>query len=728
MLDADQEASLRRKMADHGVEYDGPIVADGGRHRFHIKGDKSGAKNGFYQVFTDGVVSASFGDWKQHQPGEFPSWSSKSANEMTQEEKAAHRRHMEKAAKLREAERQKRENRASKKAREEWEAGRPAEVHPYLDQKKISGTGAKIDAAGRLIIPIKDVRGEIRSLQRISDDGCKRFLPDGAISKHFATIGSNKKGVAYVVEGFATGATIHAATGQPVIVAFNAGNLEPVIAEIRRKSPKREIAIVGDDDRFTEANPGRTKAEAAARKHNCKTIFPKFKTIEGKPTDFNDLAVREGIEEVRRQLKSTAPEQRKGFRLVPLANIEPKAPEYILDKLLERDNLAVVFGDPATAKSFVAVDMACCVGSETPFHGHPVLSGPVVYIAGEGQSGIARRFMAWGICHGIDYRVLPVFVSMVPASMCDEEGAMLVLDAIKNMDPKPVLIIFDTLARNFGPGDENSTPDMSRFIGNADRIRAICGAAVLIIHHSGHGDKTRARGAMALKAGVDAEYHLTRDDAGVITMKNLKMKDAPPPNPISFRIRSVELPLTREDGKPVTSAVLDDLAGVSEPVAFTLLALLRRYAAAGQFFSKLDMWKNPAGKGLREDLKANHRGLVFKVDVPQAIDLLIQRGQLRPEQTTVDRSSKTVFVPTNNDGSGTAENDGINKNSLDIYHNSNDITMESKNDGIQDSSSAKTKKNSDLTMEDASPLQGGERDSGVPSPQEGEGRKRGKIE
>lgn len=720
---SDLVEQFRRAMADAGIEHGSEIVADGKIHRFSTSG-KKGRKDGWYILYGDGIPAGAFGCWRS---GINETWCSRSRADLTPEEKNAYQRQMAEAERLREAERQKRKNRAGKKAQEEWEAGRPAETHPYLDKKRISGTGAKIDAEGRLIIPAKDVKGRIHSLQRISDDGGKRFLPDGAISGHFATIGTNKNGPVYVVEGFATAASVHAATGQPVVVAFNAGNLEPVIAEIRQKSPKREIIIAGDDDRFTEGNPGRAKAEAAARKHKCRAIFPKFKTLHDNPTDFNDLAVREGVEEVRRQIKSSEPEQRKGFRLVPLANIEPKPPEYIVDKYLERDNLVVVFGDPATAKSFVGVNMACCVGSETPFHGHPVLSGPVVYIAGEGQSGIARRFMAWGLRHGIDYRTLPVFVSMVPAAMCDEEGALLVLDAIKDMDPKPVLVIFDTLARNFGPGDENSTADMGRFIGNADRIRAICGAAVLIIHHSGHGDKTRARGAMALKAGVDAEYHLTRDDMGVITMKNLKMKDAPPPEPISFRIRSVELPLTRDDGKPVTSAVLDDLAGHSEPVTRALLDLLKHEAAAENYFSRVEIQKKPAGAKIREYLKAKIPTIKFSSDIPAALDILIQRNQLRPDQIVVGKTEKSVLIPVNNAGKETREDAGKNSDSRDICNNPDMITREKDNAGNQNFSREKSNENNAIARENACSLREGGTLLRVPPPQDTEGREEGDI-
>gem|GEM_PF-2683153 len=55
-----------------------------------------------------------------------------------------------------------------------------------------------------------------------------------------------------IAEGFATSATTHQATGYPVVIACNAGNLEPVAKAMRQKFPSLSIIIYADDATETE--------------------------------------------------------------------------------------------------------------------------------------------------------------------------------------------------------------------------------------------------------------------------------------------------------------------------------------------------------------------------------------------------------------------------------------------------------------------------------------------
>lgn len=249
------------------------------------------------------------------------------------------------------------------------------------------------------------------------------------------------------------------------------------------------------------------------------------------------------------------------FKLVRAGDVEAKPPQWLVRGLLERDALALVFGDPGCGKSFWALDLALCVSTGTSHHGNAVEQGPVVYIAGEGQNGIKRRLMAWTEARGISHEEVPLYLSLVPAAMTDTEEAEHMLNAIDELASDtgtPVLVVIDTLARNFGPADENSTKDMGLFIQAADKIRSRYQATVLLVHHSGHSDKTRARGAMALKGALDAEYRMDRDEEGTIRLEATKMKEAEHPEPIAFRLRSVDLPLADpETGEVCTSAFLD---------------------------------------------------------------------------------------------------------------------------------------------------------------------------
>lgn len=248
------------------------------------------------------------------------------------------------------------------------------------------------------------------------------------------------------------------------------------------------------------------------------------------------------------------------FKLVRAGTLEATAPQWIVRDLIERDALALVFGDPGCGKSFWALDLALCVATGTPHHGHNVEQGPVVYIAGEGHGGIKRRLMAWSMANGVDHDRAPLFLSRMPAALTDAEALVVVLEAIMetaaDVGP-PVFVVVDTVARNFGPADENSTADMGRFIQAADIIRAQYRSTVLLVHHSGHADKTRARGAIALKGALDAEYRMDKGEGGIIRLEATKMKEADLPEPMAFYLRGVDLLLADSDtGEVVSSAAL----------------------------------------------------------------------------------------------------------------------------------------------------------------------------
>jgi hypothetical protein len=258
---------------------------------------------------------------------------------------------------------------------------------------------------------------------------------------------------------------------------------------------------------------------------------------------------------------STSERSREGtrFRLERMGTLQARPVEWLVRGLVERDSIAMVFSDPGAGKSFLAIDLAACVATGTPFHGLTVSHGPAIYIAGEGANGLARRRMAWEIEHERSLADELLFVSRSPAALCSPISAnevCVAVDSVAEQHGPPALVVIDTVARNFGPGDENSTQHMNGFVSAIDLIRANHCATVLLVHHTGHADKSRPRGAMALHGALDASYRLDKDKTGVIRIEAVKMKDAPIPEPLAFRLHAVNLGLVDEEGQTVTSAVL----------------------------------------------------------------------------------------------------------------------------------------------------------------------------
>lgn len=87
-----------------------------------------------------------------------------------------------------------------------------------------------------------------------------------------------------------------------------------------------------------------------------------------------------------------------------LANL--RSVEFIVDGYFESDALSMIFGPPGSGKSFVALDVACCVATGTPWHGMKVKQGAVIAIVGEGLNGIGRRIKAWSIQNKVSEKLL----------------------------------------------------------------------------------------------------------------------------------------------------------------------------------------------------------------------------------------------------------------------------------------------------------------------------------
>ena len=158
-----------------------------------------------------------------------------------------------------------------------------------MRRKQIKSFGVRVDVSGALIVPVYDASGTLQSLQFIDADGKKQFLTGGKIGGGRFLIGDAPKpaGTICVCEGFATGATIHEATGYSVFVAFNCGNLEAVAISIRALYPQAKVTICADNDHQTPENPGLNAAKRAAAACNGSIAIPLSLTGV---TDFNDLA------------------------------------------------------------------------------------------------------------------------------------------------------------------------------------------------------------------------------------------------------------------------------------------------------------------------------------------------------------------------------------------------------------------------------------------------------
>lgn len=259
-------------------------------------GEGKGRSNdaGWCKLFEDGT-GGTYGDFST---GLSADWQAEQSKPLSPTEIAAFKRSIAEAREQADAERKRQQADAAQRAAVIWRDAQPAPAdHGYLARKGIQPHGLRIAEDGRLIVPMY-ADGTLQSVQRISEDGGKRFLTGGRVGGCYYPIGK-PDGVLCIAEGFATGACIHEATGYAVAVAFNAGNLEPVARALRAKYPDLRLIVCADDDHRTESNPGLSKATEAAQAVGGSVAVPVFGVDrqEG-ATDFNDLHLAQGLEAV----------------------------------------------------------------------------------------------------------------------------------------------------------------------------------------------------------------------------------------------------------------------------------------------------------------------------------------------------------------------------------------------------------------------------------------------
>jgi hypothetical protein len=216
----------------------------------------------------------------------------------------------------------------------------------------------------------------------------------------------------------------------------------------------------------------------------------------------------------------------------PASEMHEREVEYLIKHVLPLASIALLIGAPGSYKSFLAVMWSVYVAIGRAWDGHPTQQRTVVYFAGEGQSGLPRRFKAACRALGVDYDSLPLIFlreDQIPDLMSGatvKEMAQEIESLVAEKGWPPVgLVVVDTFSA-LARADENSAEEVSGFIRNLKYLRTRFGACVLTIHHPGHANQDRARGSSAWIGHLDSSFVLARV-AGTMTaeLKQTKNKE-----------------------------------------------------------------------------------------------------------------------------------------------------------------------------------------------------------
>lgn len=276
-------AEFRKEMDAMGFDPNAKVICDGKWHNVMVKSlKKSNAAGSYWLNMNGGTDGSPVGLLYNHHTGQTLPWKF-DGPVLTPEQRA----HVLAQARAREAlallETKKTQDIAAIHASEIWSAAIPPDDHDYIAKKGISGEGLRMvqgavllnydefksETGGSiirandwyLVVPMANAAGELRAVQAINGDGSVKSFMRGAQKKGtMLVLGANsfddlrnQPGLTELsyAEGVATGATFRDATGVPVVICFDAGNLETVATETIPHLPETALSVLAvDNDQF----------------------------------------------------------------------------------------------------------------------------------------------------------------------------------------------------------------------------------------------------------------------------------------------------------------------------------------------------------------------------------------------------------------------------------------------------------------------------------------------
>lgn len=508
-----------------------------------------------------------------------------------------------------EAEQKRRQARAIQEAGDRWTRALPINGtgSGYLDRKRIAPYGCRREGEN-LLVPIVDADGAILSVQSIPPEpgGRKLFHAGAPVAGGRMLLGDRDDGPIITCEGFATGATIQAATGYLVAVAFSKGNLAAVAAAMARAHPGREIVIAADTNGVDAAN-------AAAAPIKARVVVPDMQGAEG--TDFNDQAFHYGEADVAATFEAAlavAPEPPNPGPIVATPFVwraERDIPrrEWIYGKHLLRRYVSVDVAAGGIGKSSLKIGEALAMASGRDIYGQGIHGGPHVvwlYNLEDPAEETERRLHAAAKRFEIPPAALE---GMLYVDTGREQACVIAEDTgngVKIVRPVVESIIHQIKLRNISvlvidpfisshAVSENDNMAIDIVVKQWASIAHECNCSINLVHHVRKQNGTEAsadsaRGASSLVGAARSVMvfnRMSEDDAAKVgvpedearfyfRVDNDKANLAPPTSTTWYRMNNTDLDNGDEVGVACPWQMPDIFAGVTSDHLRRLQAIL----------------------------------------------------------------------------------------------------------------------------------------------------------
>lgn len=360
-----------------------------------------------------------------------------------------------------------------------------------------------------------------RTVRRYYDDGRKRFAQSGATPTatlyHQSLIADVPFGRSvFLVEGEADVHAIESAGGVATTAPQGADSFHKV--DVTPLTGHWVTCVVDRDDAGDKwAAQVATALEGVAEKYRF------VRSKEGKDAS-DHIAAGHGLTDFEHYAFIPEPEPtafRKTFvTRSGLRNLPPVEP--LITGIMSQRSAVVLVGATGAGKSFLALAWACAVGTGIPWLGHDTVRTKVLYVVGEGASGLDQRISAWEQAWRQPVADGDVVFSVKPHSMLDRKTWEEVESEAKAESVG--MIILDTFSSLYPDADE--TKDAAIVTRRLSDMTTAINGTVVLVHHPGWGDAERTRGGYQLTANVD-EVLLLRGTPKEpqLALERLKVKD-----------------------------------------------------------------------------------------------------------------------------------------------------------------------------------------------------------
>lgn len=333
------------------------------------------------------------------------------------------------------------------------------------------------------------------------------------------------------------------------------------------------------------------------------------------------------VQRAQRKAKGAEPELVRKLEYVlanDLADDDEQFDDELVEGVLERASMAVVYGASNSGKTFLAIEMAASVCRGREFLGCNAAGGLVLYCATEAAVSVQRRLRGYQRHHGV--RVPGLAIVQSPINLFDGDADVTAVIALveqieQEHGEKVVLIIGDTLARISAGANENTGVDMGIVIKHADAIRAATGATFLWIHHTGKNQAAGMRGWSGVLAAIETEIEVTADElSGIRTAEITKQRDLPTKGMrLGFTLSKVRLGVNRWGTERGTCVVAPAAASAGKN------ATKRRSEIAGA----IEEFLQQRGSGcLRGAMVKHFEGRYVGGSVYREINKMLDAGEL----------------------------------------------------------------------------------------------------